>query len=132
MISFSGSNGSFTFNRAVVKGFVFPHDGSLSFVGEDSTGILVAQLGLLALYLFPYTGHFWGTHTNSYSLDHVFNWADSVAVVAGVPFHASVTMYLTRLPGEFSPRIAVDFGLGSAQQFTVDLQRAVSPWYVQP
>jgi hypothetical protein len=131
MFAFSGGNGQFSFNRAVVLGFVVPHDGSVSFVSIDNTELVIAQLVFPAYYHFVFTGQFMTSHTNSYTLDHVFDLAACFLVYAGPSFTPTFSSKLAYTPGEFSPRISVDFGLGTGHSFLVDIPAAASPWYVR-
>lgn len=131
MITFVGTNGGFAFNRAVPLGFHFPHNGSLSFVSIDSSELVVAQLAFAAYYHFVFASEFMSTRTNDYTLDGAIDYPSSYLVFPGTPFTPAVSNRWEYQPGEFSPRITIDFGLGSAFSFDVDIPPALSPWYVR-
>lgn len=132
MITFVGTNGQFAFNRAVPLGFHFPHNGSLSFVSLDSSELVVAQLAFAAYYHFVFNNEFMSSHTNWYTLDHVFDYPASYLVYPGTPFTPAVSSRFEYQPGENSPRITIDFGIGVSAAFDVNIPAASSPWYVRP
>jgi len=132
VIHYVGTNGGFAFNRAIVKGFHFPHDGSLSFVSIDASELVVAQLAFAAYYHFVFADEFYGTHTNNYTLNGCIDYPASYLVYPGTSFTPAVRSGIVYLSGEFSPRILIDFELGGSQSFDVPLSAAVSPWYIRP
>ena len=132
MINVVTSKGRFAFNRAVPLGYVFYGDSTFSLVSYDDTEIVVAQVAFNGYYHFVHHPYFVAPSTNQYTLDHCIDFASSFSLIGGSPFTITVNLGWLYLPGEFSPRIAIDFGVGFTTVLTVPLAAAASPWYTRP
>jgi hypothetical protein len=132
VIHFLGTNGQFAFNREVLRGFWFIGDSTLSVVSVSSSEIVMAQAAFLALYHFPFLPEFNGGRSNNYTLDHAFDFPNAHSTINGVEFSSGVFLHWTYHPGEFSPRIQVDFTLGSSVEYLINVPPTDSPWYVRP
>jgi len=132
VIHFLGTNGQFAFNREVIRGVWFIGDHTLSLVSASDSEIVMAQAAFLALYHFPFLPEFNAGRSNNYTLDHAFDFPNAHSTINGVEFSSGVFLSLAYAPGEFSPRIKVDFTIGSSVDFLIDLPATDTPWYIRP
>lgn len=132
MISYLSSNGSFTINRLYIAGFRFFHDGNLTLLSQDNTHINVGYFYPFLEFDFHYLPHFYGPNTNSYTLDHCFDFAASGCLLNGFPTAAGVFVSFTYFGTERLKRVNIDFGFSHTHDLTIDLPEPLSPWYIRP
>lgn len=132
MIHFLGTNGKFSFNREIVRGVWFIGDSTLSLISADDSHVVMAQLAFNAFYTFPFLDGFNSGRSNNYTLDHAFDFPHSHSTISGIEFSSGVFLSLDYYPGEFSPRVKVDFTIGSSVNILVPLPPTDSSWYQRP
>jgi hypothetical protein len=130
-IGFIGSNGKYAFTRYVPLGYWFL-GGNLALLSFTSSHLIIEQTSSLIVLDFALYPNFIAPSTNHYTLDHVFNFSDSQAYIAGIPAFSAVIVDLAYAPGEYSPRIRVNNGFSSGSDLFVSLVQPSSPWYVRP
>jgi hypothetical protein len=131
VINVSTSMGRFVFNRAVPLGYVFFGNSTFALESASADEIVIAQPAFDGHYHFVHHPHFYARSTNNYTLDYSINFADSYSFIGGMPFTINCNLDFGYLPGEFSPRIMIDFGVGFDVVMKVPLNAVNSPWYVR-
>lgn len=132
MIAFLGLNGSFSFNRNYVLGYQFFHDGNLALLSRDETHINLGYLYPFLEFDFVILSGMSGTRSNNYTLNHSFDFPSSGCLLNGSPTAAGVFVHFNYAPGEYLPRLQIDFGFSHTHDIFIDLPKPLSAWFVRP